>query len=364
MEAVSITRQQRIEIVQKSLRAWWRRHKRDMPWRRRPDAYATWVSEIMLQQTRVATVIPYFENFLRRFPSPEALARASLDDVLKAWEGLGYYSRARNLHRAAGEVVRRFGGSLPADVAQLRTLPGIGRYTAGAIASIAFGLDEPVLDGNVTRVLCRVFCIGRNPKETKVAHSLWSLARRLIPPGRAGSFNQALMDLGATLCVPRDPLCLSCPLRDGCLARERGRQGELPAKARRPPLPHQTIVAGVIRRRGRLLIDRRNPDGLLGGLWEFPGGKVEPGETLDEALRREVREEVGIEIEVGDPLAVVRHAYSHFRITLHAFSCTALAGRARALQCAAVRWVRPGELDQHAFPRANQRIIEALQASK
>ena len=353
-------RGERLDAMAAALSAWWRKGDRDMPWRQTRDPYAIWVSEVMLQQTQVATVIPYYRRWLERFPDVGALARAPLDDVLKCWEGLGYYSRARNLHKAAAHVVSRFGGRLPGDVTQLQTLPGVGPYTAGAVASIAFGLDEPVLDGNVERVLCRTLGIRSNPGQARTARALWSAARRLIRSGRAAAVNQALMDLGATVCTRRNWSCEACPLGELCLARVRGLQGELPAKPARPPVPHYTIAAGVVRRRGRILIDRRRPDAMLGGLWEFPGGKVRRGEALPAAVRREVREEVGIDVEVGERIAAVDHAYSHFRITLHAFACRHLAGRARPLACDACKWVLPGELDAYAFPRANRRIIEAL----
>jgi A/G-specific adenine glycosylase len=353
--------QERIAATSAALVDWWHRHKRDLPWRRRTDPYAIWVSEIMLQQTRVATVVPFYERFLHRFPDVHALAGASRDDVLKTWEGMGYYSRARNLHQAAQQVVAQHDGELPSDVPELRKLPGIGRYTSGAIASIAFSLDEPVLDGNVTRVLCRVFRIAQDPKRGDIQRKLWSLARRLIPRGKAGLFNQAMMDLGATVCVPRKPLCLQCPLRDVCSALAHGQQEQLPLKKPRPPLPHQTIVVGVVWRGKRLLIDQRPEEGLLGGLWEFPGGKVEEGETLEDALLREIREELGIRVRVLGPLATVQHAYTHFRITLHAFECRHVSGRARAIECSDWKWVELERLGEFAFPRANGRLIELLQ---
>jgi A/G-specific adenine glycosylase len=355
-----MTHLQRLQTVRRKLSAWYGRHRRELPWRRTTDPYAVWVSEGMLQQTQVATVRPYWARFLRRFPDAAALAAAEPDEVLKLWEGLGYYTRARNLHRAAREVVRRHGGRLPGSVAALRRLPGVGRYTAAAIASIAFGAQEPVLDGNVVRVLARVFRVVGDPRSAAAQRRLLRLAQRLLPRGGAGRFNQALMDFGATVCAPRRPRCARCVLRACCRAAARGEQDRLPQRAPRRPLPHHTVVAAVIRKRGRVLIDRRRPQGLLGGLWELPGGKVEPGESLADALRREVREEVGVEVAVGDELVTVRHAYTHFRITLHAFLCRPLRGRARAIDCAAVRWVRPGELRDYAFPRANQRVLDAL----
>lgn len=353
-------REERIERFRRALSAWYVRHKRDLPWRGKRDPYAVWVSEIMLQQTQVATVRPYFDRFMKRFPNVRALARASLDDVLKCWEGLGYYGRARNLHKAARRVARDFDGKLPRTTRELFTLPGVGRYTAGAIASIAFGLDEPVLDGNVTRVLCRVFRIRTPPKETKTQRKLWALARRVIPPGRAGTFNQALMDLGATVCTPRNPGCLVCPVRSLCLARAKGEEQQLPVRTPRRPLPHHEVAVAIVWKGGRILIDRRKPEGLLGGLWEFPGGRRRNSETLEACVVREVQEELNVTVRVRGPLATVKHAYTHFRITLSAFECDYVSGRPKAVGCAAWKWVTPGELDNYAFPTANRKVIAAL----
>jgi A/G-specific adenine glycosylase len=339
---------------------WFAAQARDLPWRRTSDPYAIWVSEIMLQQTRVPAVVPFYTRFLQRFPTAEKLARASLDSVLKSWEGLGYYSRARNLHAAAHEVVTRFGGRLPATAAELRSLPGIGRYTAGAIASIAFGRREPLVDGNVARVLCRVFRIRGNPKEPRVQRTLWSLAEDLLPSRKVGPFNQALMELGSEICVPRHPRCNDCPVNRVCEAKRHGEQNRLPTRTTKKPLPSYTVAVGVIHRGGRILIDKRKPEGLLGGLWEFPGGKKRPGESLEAALRREVREELAIAIRVDCPLVVVGHTYSHFHVRIHAFECTYLSGTPRCRACAAFKWVRPADLGRYAFPAANRKIIQAL----
>jgi A/G-specific adenine glycosylase len=342
---------------------WYSRHRRDLPWRHTHDPYRIWVSETLLQQTQVATVIPYYERFLARFPSIHALASAPLDDVLKAWEGAGYYARARNLHRAAQQLVEQYNGLVPRRVEELLELPGVGRYIAGAVASIAFNEDAPILDGNVTRVLCRYFGIRGDPK-TGMSHAtrvrLWKLAEDLIPPGRARDFNQALMDHGATVCLPRQPRCEICPVRRGCVARRLGIQNELPTKRVKGKRPHYEIGAGIIWKRGRILIQRRPPHGLLGGLWEFPGGKRERGETFEECVRREVREELAIEVKVGKEFAVVEHGYSHFSITLHAFSCEHVRGRVQLLHATAFKWVRPGELKEYAFPAANRKIIHSL----
>ena len=348
------------------LLAWYADHQRDLPWRHTHDPYRIWVSETLLQQTQVATVIPYYERFLARFPDIETLAAAPLDDVLKAWEGAGYYARARNLHRAAQQLVAQASGRgarVPRRVEELLKLPGVGRYIAGAVASIAFNQDAPILDANVTRVLCRYFGIRGDPKiglSQATRARLWKLAEDLIPAGRARDFNQALMDHGATVCLTRRPRCETCPVRRGCVARRLGIQDELPTKRVRGKRPHYEIGAGIIWKRGRILIQRRPPQGLLGGLWEFPGGKRERGESFEECVRREVREELGIAVKVGKQVAVVEHGYSHFTITLHAFTCEHVRGRVRLLHATAFKWVRPAELKDYAFPAANRKIISRV----
>ncbi len=351
-----------LQRIQRDLLAWWDAEKRDLPWRRTRDPYAIWVSEIMLQQTRVETVKPYYHRWLAELPTVTDLASADEGRVLKLWEGLGYYSRARSLHQAARTLVRDHDGRLPRSVDALRRLPGIGPYTAGAIASIAFDLDEPVLDGNVIRVVSRLFEVDGDVKSAEIRESLWELAGKLVPPGQAGRMNQALMDLGAMVCLPRKALCEVCPVAEPCRARAAGRVGELPVKSPPKAVPHFDIAAGVVCKGGRVLIDQRPADGLLGGLWEFPGGKIAEGESAVEAVRREIREEVGIEVAVGDRLVTVRHAYSHFRITMQVFACEHTSGRARPIACQKVRWVWPSQLKRYAFPKANHAVLELLSA--
>jgi A/G-specific adenine glycosylase len=339
---------------------WFRRTARDLPWRRTRDPYAIWVSEMMLQQTQVETVKPYYERFLKHFPTVESLAAARIDNILKLWEGLGYYSRARSLHRAAKQVVHRFGGHLPRTRDALLSLPGIGPYTAGAIASIAFDQREPLVDGNVTRVLCRLFLIRRDPRKPAVQKRLWRIAGSLLPASHVGHFNQALMELGSQVCVPRKPRCDICPVQRVCEARIHNQQDDVPIRARRKRVPSYIVAVGVIFKNGRILIDKRKPEGLLGGFWEFPGGKKQSGETLEQALLREVREELGIEIQVHERIATVDHAYSHFRVKLHAFQCTYVSGTPRCVTCVDLKWVYPGMLKRYAFPAANRKIICAL----
>ena len=320
----------------------------------------------MLQQTQIATVIPYYERWLARFPTVQALAEAPLDDVLKAWEGLGYYSRARNLHAAAQRIVADHGGRLPDTVAGLLALPGVGRYTAGAVASIAYGVRAPVLDGNVIRVLSRVFDLAEDVTQTATRHRLWQLADDLVPAARPGDFNQALMELGQLICVPQAPRCLLCPLAAVCLARQRGTQLERPVRPARRRTPHYDVVAAIIWREGRpsaeepFLIAQRPHAGLLGGLWEFPGGKVEPGEALPDALRREIDEELAIAIQPDDFLVEVAHAYTHFRITLHAFHAAYLDGEPQHLGVADHAWVTLNDVERYAFAVTDRKIIAAL----
>jgi A/G-specific adenine glycosylase len=340
---------------------WYQKNARRLPWRDHPDPYAIWVSEIMLQQTRVETVIPYFERWMGRFPTLEALAHASQQDVLSAWEGLGYYSRARNLHRAAQIVLHEHQGQVPAELDALRRLPGIGRYTAGAIASLAFGLDEPALDANIRRVLARVFNVSLPARSPQGERQLWALAREHLPPGRAGDYNQALMDLGSQVCTPRAPRCLICPLAELCQARALGLQEQRPVLEARPETPHYMVTAAVIERQGQILIAQRPPDGLLGGLWEFPGGKVEPGEDLPTSLKREIREELDAEIEVGETLGEYRHAYTHFKVTLHAFRCTLSNRREpRPVQVSDLRWAAPAELEDFPMGKIDRQIARRI----
>jgi len=346
--------------VRRRLLTWYRRHRRDLRWRRTSDPYRIWVAETMLQQTQVARVEAFYRPFVRRFASIRSLARASLDDVLGVWAGMGYYGRARNLHAAARVLVAEHGGRLPRTVAALQALPGVGRYTAGAVASIAFGVPAPVVDGNVARALCRLFAIRDSPRAAETRKELWALAEALVSRRSPGNFNQAMMELGATVCIPKGPRCPRCPLAANCQARQQGLERRLPVAAPRRTIPHHHVVVGVIQRGRQVLVTKRPPRGLLGGLWEFPGGKRRRGETDAAALRRELKEELSVAVRVGQRLATVRHAYSHFRVTLHAYACRLTAGRPRPLTADAVRWVRPADLGQLALPAATQRILTHL----
>jgi len=343
--------------IPSALLAWYDSSQRRLPWRGTKDPYAIWVSEIMLQQTRVETVIPYYHRFLERFPSVEALAAAPLTEVLKAWENLGYYSRARNLHKAAGLVTLRFNGRVPEKGDELLRLPGIGRYTAGAILSIAFGQAAPAIDGNVRRVISRLGAIEESIDAPRGQEKVEELVGALLPGSDPGRFNQALMELGAVLCTPKKPGCAGCPLRESCRAWALDRTGQYPVREKRRAVPHREVAAAIIHNEARhVLIVQRPARGLLGSLWKFPGDILGTGEPPAEGLRRIVREELGIEIQPGPRLATVQHAYTHFKITLSAFACTLLNGTPNAAKGRAWRWATLRELEELPFSKADRMI--------
>lgn len=344
---------------------WYRSQAADLPWRANHDPYRVWLSEIMLQQTQIATVLPYFQKFVTHFPTIQDLANADQQTVLKLWEGLGYYSRARNMYRAAQVVVRDWGGNFPQSVGSLMELPGIGRYTAGAIASIAFNKPAAVLDGNVIRVFTRLFNIADDIRLPATQERLWNMADMLVPREGARDYNQALMELGQKICRPQKPACHQCPIQQYCSAYEAGVQENRPTKSKKARPPHYEVTAGLVRDdQNRLLIAKRPEDKLLGGLWEFPGGKQERGESLEDCLARELQEELGIRVAVGKFFTKVHHAFTHFKITLHVFDCRLLPDSPdpEALQCADWAWVTEVELEQFAFGKADRQVIAQLAA--
>ncbi|MCH7496765.1 MAG: A/G-specific adenine glycosylase [Candidatus Marinimicrobia bacterium] len=338
---------------------WYQHHQRRLPWRGDPDPYHVWLSEVMLQQTQVDTVKSYYRRWLERFPTIGHVARASQDEVLKAWEGLGYYRRARQFHAACHTIEQDHGGQFPTSPESFRQLPGVGPYTFAAVRSICFGDPLPAVDGNLRRVLARLLKAPQTgPALTRVAES--SMAPLMHT--RPGDINQAIMDLGATLCTPQKPHCLQCPLSRHCGAYLSNQVQRFPRREIRKPIPLVPVALGVVWRGDELLICRRPSDGLLGGLWEFPGGKLEPGETSAEAVRREIMEEVGLAVEVGPFIGTVRHTYTHFAITLDAYHCISRDGEARPLGCTQVRWIRLAELSRFAFPKANHKLFPLLKS--
>jgi A/G-specific adenine glycosylase len=360
--------------LRRLLLSWWQEHGRHtIPWKlhadgRPPadgeglDPYGVLVAEVMLQQTQLQVVLPYWWRWMERFPCLEALAAAQEHDLLLLWQGLGYYSRARRLQQGARLLLGAAPLSAdpwPRDLAGWLALPGIGRSTAGSILSSAFDRPHPILDGNVKRVLARLIASPRPP--ALELNGLWQLSELLLDPQRPRAFNQALMDLGATVCTPRNPRCGICPWQGHCAAYAAGDPAAYPVKDAPRELPFQVIGVGVVRNAaGEVLIDQRLNEGLLGGLWEFPGGKQEPGEPIAETIRRELEEELAIAVEVGEELIVVEHAYSHKRLRFVVHLCTWLSGEPQPLASQQVRWVRPDQLGEFPFPAANARIIAAL----
>ena len=350
-----------LRAVRTPLLRWYDEHKRDLPWRyddaEAPDPYRVWLSEAMLQQTRVETVRPYFQRWTEQFPTLADLAEASLEDVLKAWEGLGYYSRARNLHRAVREVRDRFDGKVPDDLTTFRSLPGVGRYTAGAVMSIAFDQPHPVVDGNVRRVFARWLDLPEPDQEL-----LWSAAGKLVRGNRPGALNQALMELGATVCTPRSPRCGICPVADRCRARAAGTQEQRPLRRKRAPLPQEDRVAAIVEQDGALLMARRRPEGRLGGMWEFPGGPVAANEAPSAAAERLLPLVSGVQVEGGETVAVVDHTFTHVRVSYHAVRAWPRGGEATAIDYDEVRWMPAAAVRDLALPRAQQRILALASA--
>jgi A/G-specific adenine glycosylase len=317
----------------------------------------------MLQQTQVETVIPYYRRFLARFPSVNALAEAHMGEVLKLWENLGYYSRARNLHAAAKEIVARWGGRLPQNRKELLDLPGIGEYTAAALLSIAFSQPVAAIDGNVSRVISRLFAVRTPSDSSEFRNHVRTAADQLLSKRNPGLFNQALMDLGATVCTPRTPSCLSCPLRVLCKAKDLGLQERLPLPKKRPALSHKHMAAAILLdRKKRLLLLQRPASGLLGGLWRFPGGERGKKEALKEALRRTVREELGVSIRVGEAVTSTKHTYTHFRVTFHVYRCAIVRGKPKSHNGLEWKWVSAEELQQMALSKAERKILVTFQS--
>lgn len=340
---------------------WYQTNKRDLPWRKTEDPYRIWVSEIMLQQTRVDTVIPYYQRFLKAFPTVYDLAKANQQQVLKLWEGLGYYSRGRNLHHAAQQVVKDFDGSLPSTYKEITLLRGIGPYTASAILSIAFHKKFAVVDGNVIRVVTRYNTIQDDIRKASVKNEVQAFMDDVVPGSSPGDFNQAVMELGATVCTPSQPSCDSCPLQTNCKAWNTARTDTIPYKSPAKKIPHHQLAVGIIvNENNEVLISLRPQESMLGGLWEFPGGKQEKGETLNETLRRELKEELDVETEVYDKFKELKHAYSHFKITMHVFWCSIKKGKPKPLSSDQLKWVALSNIDHFPFPKANKNIINDL----
>jgi A/G-specific adenine glycosylase len=351
--------------ITQTLLAWFRESKRDLPWRLSYNPYHIWISEIMLQQTQMERGVSYFLRWIERFPDVSAVAEASEQQILKNWQGLGYYARARNLHRAAKIMAREFSGIVPCDYKTLLALPGIGPYTAAAIASIAGNSDIAVVDANVNRVYARLFDIDLAIKSTKARKKIKEIAVKLLPAGRARHFNQALMDFGALICTPRSPQCQSCPLRDNCLALARGTVAHRPLNGPKKKIVYLHKVAGLIYHKERIYIQQRQPETLWGGLWEFPGGEIpleENKELAAEYLGREIFEETGLSVSVKNLLASVKHQYTHHSINLDCYLCkfNGVEPLPVLRSASQYQWVTAAQLEEYGFPAGPRKILESI----
>jgi A/G-specific adenine glycosylase len=339
--------------------SWFEVHKRDLPWRRSQDPYRIWVSEVMLQQTQVPTVVPYWKRFVERFPTVESLAGAPLSEVLSLWRGLGYYARARNLHRAAKQILQQFGGQLPSDPKELAELPGFGRYTTGAVASIAFGSELPVVDGNAARVLSRLFAIRGFPGETKREARLWEAAEQLVIGERPGDLNQALMEIGALICSPQDPSCLLCPVRTSCRALTLGIVSQLPPPRARARRKHLRFAVAVCEREGELLLGMRQETGLFGGLWELPSAEL-IGSANAPQVQAALRATFGANIHLGEPLGSVRRTLTHRELELDLYRVAARSAPSPGPRYQEFRWVSIPEARHLGMSTAMQRALELI----
>ena len=348
-----------MSIPQKLL-TWYDQNARELPWRSFPSPYRVWVSEIMLQQTRVDTVLPYFERFVARFADIQSLAEAEQAEVFRLWEGLGYYSRSRNLHKTAKVLMNEHNGEFPSTIKELESLPGVGRYTAAAIASIAFNQPVAAVDGNIKRIYARLLnyqgIYGSTAFEKTISH----FAQEILPPDRPGDFTQALMDLGSAICTPRQPNCPECPLQSDCLAAQNGTQNDLPLKAKKTPIPHYDVFVAVIWQEGKILLTQRGQKGMLAGLWEYPGGKVEPPDE-DRAISLEelLLQKTGLQIVQKEKIGIFRHAYTHFKISVHAWHAEWLPPHSLSLPTN-MRWVLPKDLPNYPMGKVARRISNQI----
>ena len=346
--------------MQTALIDWYRTHLRDLPWRKTRDPYKIWVSEVMLQQTQVNTVIPYYRKFIARFPDIHALAGSDLQSVLKLWEGLGYYSRARNLHQTAKIVVRDHGSVIPDTNAAIKQLPGVGDYIAAAVLSIAYNFPQPVVHGNVKRVFARLFLMDAEVNHPGSHPVFKNKAQAMMEKTMPAVYNQALMELGALLCKPTNPKCPECPLKTHCLAFKANKVGDFPRRKKTKPLPEYAEAVGVLVKKNKLLITRRQEKGLLGGLWEFPGGRIDIPETPEIACLRHLKTKTNLTAEIDMFVTRIRHAYTHFKITMDVFACRYVSGRVRLNGPLDFRWIGFNEINAYPFPKANHKFLPAL----
>jgi len=339
----------------RDLTAWYDKNKRDLPWRRTKDPYHIWVSEIMLQQTTVNTVIAFYERWIKVFPTVHDLARAPLQAVLKQWQGLGYYNRAKNMHKTAGILIREHQGVHPKDPKVIRSLPGFGPYTTGSVLSIAYDIPLTIIDANVRRVVMRLLSLP-GIADTKQDPAINEFLLKVLPKRQVGDFNQALMELGALVCRAKEPLCILCPVRKYCLAYKEGKQEIIPETKKKIIKDIHAVIA-IIKKENKYFIQKRPATGLLADLWEFPGGKIEAGETKGQALARELKEELNVTLQASEHLFEVKHFYTQFKVHLSVFACVLIMPPKKALDR---RWVSFKDFSKYPMPSGSAKIIEKL----
>ena len=347
------------DSISKDILSWYDNNKAEMPWRDEADPYKVWLSEIMLQQTQVTTVTDYYNRWITRFPTISDVANASIDEILKYWEGLGYYSRARNFYASCKEINKK-GGSVPKGMEEFQNLKGVGPYIAAAVQSISFNEPVSVVDGNVNRVASRFNAYKTPADKNKKAIKIFMDS--ILDIDRPGDFNQAVMDLGRYICKPRNPLCLECPIHSSCIANQKSEQELYPIKVKSKPIPHYHVAVGIISNGSRLLITKRKEDGLLGGLWEFPGGKMKTNESPKQAIKREIKEELSIRIKTKDIIAQVEHKYSHFSVSINAIHCMYDGGDVELNGPTEYKWINPTNLSEYAFPKASIKLFKSIEA--
>ena len=345
-------------VIAGQVLSWYDHNKQSMPWRDDPDIYHIWLSEIMLQQTQIKTVIPYYYNWLKLFPTIQDVAMANEQDILKAWEGLGYYSRAMNFFNACKIIVKDYKGIIPSNEEDFIKLKGVGPYIDAAVRSIAYNHIVPTIDGNVNRVMSRVLCIDKPViKEQKF---IYDFLMSNIDKERPGDFNQALMDLGRNICKPKKPICHECPISDNCEAYLLDTVEEYPIKNKPKTIPHYNVAVGVVWKKDDILIAKRKLGGLLGGLWEFPGGKLENNESAEDCVIREIYEEIGVNIEIKSFISTIKHQYSHFSISLDSFHCLYIDGEPKPKTSSELKWISPKDIPNFPFPKANHKFINKI----
>ena len=337
---------------------WYDANKKPMPWRDVDNIYYIWLSEIMLQQTQIKTVIPYYYKWLENFPTIQDVAMSKEEEILKIWEGLGYYSRALNFFHASKTIINKHNGVIPRSQDDFMKLKGVGKYIDAAVRSIGYNDVVPTIDGNVNRVVSRLLCLNNPPQ--KEYNKIYNFLMNIINTDRPGDFNQALMDLGRDICKPKKPICNKCPISISCNAYNKKQISKYPVKIKPKKIPHYNIAVGVVWKDNNILIAKRKVGGLLGGLWEFPGGKLYKNESSAECVIREIYEETGVRVELKEFISTIKHKYSHFSISLDSFHCIYKNGDPKPKSATEIKWISPTEISKFPFPKANHKFMNKI----